>query len=153
MMNPIRWIRKRLRRRHHRRLQIKIEMTTKHFTAAAAEASANVNKLAAALRRAFENPENERITKMAEREMACAMRHGAAAGRQFRETLDSSRTAPGLRLRGCQCGRPFTTLVLIDDNRYWECDLRVNHFGHGNHRESDIDPAYLPETPTRTVKR
>lgn len=69
------------------------------------------------------------------------------------QTPDPSRTDPGPRITECTCGRPFHWLWLVGLNRMWSCRLWDFETGHSRVNESDIDPAYLPETPTRTVNR
>lgn len=68
-------------------------------------------------------------------------------------TPDPSRTNPGPRVTECTCGRPFHWLWLVGLNRMWSCRLWDFETGHSRVNESNIDPAYLPETPTRTVNR
>ena len=69
------------------------------------------------------------------------------------QTPDPSRTDPGPRITECTCGRPFRWLWLVGSKRMWSCHLWDHETGHSRVNESDIDPAYLPETPTRTVNR
>lgn len=69
------------------------------------------------------------------------------------QTPDPSRTDPGPRITECTCGRPFHWLWLVGLNRMWSCRLWDFETGHSRVNESNIDPAYLPETPTRTVNR
>jgi hypothetical protein len=164
MTNPIEWIWtwlfKRRMRREMAAMNKRIAVMSESFKKAMEKSllfGATVDETSDALRAIADR--TSPMTAKQRSEMAESMRRGAAAGRRFRRDVsrgihaDAARTDRGPLHQRCQCGRMFTTLVLIDGQRYWECAVRPTQPGHDSVAEHDIDPWYLTKNPSKTVKR